>query len=233
MTIQFNSPVAAEKPAGDRSTFEAVPFLWQERQSLYARFGKRAIDIALVTLSLPVVVPFIGLLALLVALDGGRPFYRQKRLGRDGKAFSILKLRTMISDADRVLNDYLEDNPEARGEWEHKQKLTVDPRITWTGRLLRKTSLDELPQVWNVLKGEMSLVGPRPMMLDQQVLYSGTHYYHLRPGMTGIWQVSDRNQTSFASRAVFDNRYAAELSLLTDLKILARTIGVVMRATGM
>jgi len=127
---------------------------------------------------------------------------------------------------------YLASNPEAKAEWDHHQKLKSDPRITKTGRILRKTSLDELPQLWNVLMGQMSLVGPRPMMVDQDDLYHGKSYYDLLPGITGFWQTSDRHESSFAARVAFDDAYANEMSLKTDLVTLWRTIAVVFRGTG-
>jgi len=182
--------------------------------------------------SVPVVLPLVAILALLVALDGANPFYRQQRVGRNGKVFSILKIRTMVPDAEHTLEAHLASNADARREWDHKQKLSDDPRITRLGAILRKASLDELPQLWNVLRGDMSLIGPRPMMVEQRALYPGVAYYHMRPGITGLWQVSERNESSFAERATFDTAYYNDLSLKTDLSILARTVGVVLRGTG-
>ena len=199
---------------------------------VYRLVFKRTLDIALVVLSLPFVVMVIALLALLVALDGGRPFYSQNRIGLNGRVYRMWKLRSMVVDADNKLEAHLAANPAARAEWDLTQKLKADPRITRFGRILRKSSLDELPQLWNVLKGDMSLVGPRPMMVSQQAIYPGTAYYRLRPGITGSWQVSDRNESSFAARAKFDIDYDCKLSLRTDLKILMATARVVMRATG-
>jgi lipopolysaccharide/colanic/teichoic acid biosynthesis glycosyltransferase len=138
----------------------------------------------------------------------------------------------MILDADQKLETYLASDPAARAEWDEKQKLVHDPRITRVGRLIRKSSLDELPQLLNVLMGDMSLVGPRPMMPDQRALYPGRAYYDLRPGITGPWQVSERNETSFADRARFDDKYHHDLSLATDLRLLGCTVKVVLRATG-
>ena len=123
-------------------------------------------------------------------------------------------------------------DPEARAEWDHHQKLQNDPRITRIGALLRRSSLDELPQLWNVFVGDMSIVGPRPMMSDQKALYPGVAYYAMRPGITGYWQISDRNQTTFAARADFDDRYFEDVSLGADLTVLASTIAVVLRGTG-
>jgi exopolysaccharide production protein ExoY len=202
------------------------------RRGVYRNGAKRALDIFLVVLSLPVVLPVILFLALLVMRDGHSPLYIQARIGQGGRVFRFWKLRSMVCDADARLADYLASDPEAKAEWDHSQKLKCDPRITRFGNMLRKTSLDELPQLWNVLKGDMSLVGPRPMMPGQQELYPGTAYYALRPGITGTWQISDRNQSSFAARAGFDADYEERLSFLGDLHILASTVGVVLRGTG-
>lgn len=204
----------------------------QMETGIYRRFFKRFLDITLIILALPVAVPLILVMALLVARDGASPFYTQARIGRGARVFRMLKIRTMVPDADGLLAACLAADPEARREWDETQKLKCDPRITRIGRILRKTSLDELPQLWNVLKGDMSIVGPRPMMVDQQELYPGQAYYLLRPGITGPWQVSDRNEGSFAGRAAYDANYHADLSLATDLSILIRTVSVVVRRTG-
>lgn len=205
---------------------------FREQHDLYRDFGKRLFDVTLIILALPFVLPVIAVLAVLAALDGGNPFYSQLRVGRSGTPYRIWKLRTMVPDADALLERHLEANPEARAEWDKTQKLKNDPRITPMGRLLRRSSLDELPQLWNVLRGDMSLVGPRPMMLNQRSLYPGLDYDALRPGITGPWQVSARNETSFADRAQFDTSYYYTLSLATDLRLLRATFRVVLRATG-
>ena len=198
----------------------------------YGRFGKRAMDIALVALALPIILPVIAICALIVALDGSSPFYTQKRVGRNGEIFRMLKLRTMVPDAEATLNKVLAEDEAARIEWTSTQKLKRDPRITRFGSVLRRTSLDELPQMINVLLGHMSLVGPRPIMLEQRAIYPATAYYELRPGITGAWQISDRNDCTFAERASFDEGYARELSLSTDVRILGATVGSVLRCTG-
>lgn len=210
----------------------AMPAPPQDRGMSYRTHVKRALDIALVLVVLPVVLPLVLLLALLVALDGGRPFYEQERLGQGGRRFRMWKLRSMVADADAALAAHLAADPAARAEWDRDQKLRDDPRITRLGRIIRRTSLDELPQVWNVLAGDMSLVGPRPMLPEQRALYPGHAYFRLRPGLTGAWQVSDRNRTTFAARAEFDRAYDIALSLTADLAIIAATVGVVLRATG-
>lgn len=202
-------------------------------RSLYSLGGKRLLDLLLVIFTAPVSVPLILLLAFLVALDGGRPFYTQMRVGWGGSSFRMWKLRTMVPDADAKLAAYLAANPKARREWDATQKLKNDPRITWLGRFLRKTSLDELPQLFNVFNGTMSLVGPRPMMPEQRRLYdNGFAYYRLRPGVTGLWQISDRNECRFVDRVRYDNDYERVLSLQTDFRILLATVRVVLRGTG-
>lgn len=202
------------------------------RRGIYRSCCKRLLDIAAILAAAPVVVPMVAAMAVLVARDGGRPFYSQVRVGRGGKPFRMWKLRSMVNDADERMEAYLAENPAARAEWDSTQKLRNDPRVTPFGQFLRKSSLDELPQLWNVLKGDMSLVGPRPMMLNQQALYPGEAYYRLRPGVTGYWQTAGRNKTTFEARAEFDTAYEAEVGLMTDLRILARTVGVVLKGTG-
>ena len=203
-----------------------------KRTGVYRNGFKRVFDLILVLLAAVLAVPLIAALAVIVALDGSFPFYFSPRVGRGGRVFRMLKLRTMVPDADRRLEEYLSHNAEARLEWNSAQKLKDDPRITWIGRILRKTSLDELPQLWNVALGQMSLVGPRPFMPSQRVLYDGTAYYTLRPGVTGPWQVSARNETTFAKRSDFDRLYDETLSLRTDVKILVATVRVVLKGTG-
>jgi len=228
MTVHFNEIV------DDTVTVASAKRLARPAgaSGLYRRFGKRALDLAAVVLTAPIIVPIVLLLALLVARDGGRPFFTQVRVGRDNREFRIFKLRTMVVDAEARLADHLASDAAAQAEWNAHQKLVDDPRITRMGRLLRRTSLDELPQLWNVFLGDMSLVGPRPMMLDQRALYPGSAYYQLRPGITGPWQVSDRNAVEFRSRAVFDQRYYHDVSLLTDMRLLFRTVRAVLRCTG-
>ncbi|MBF9036673.1 sugar transferase [Rhodobacterales bacterium HKCCE2091] len=193
---------------------------------------KRAFDILLVILAAPMWLPLVALCAAVAATDGHNPFFFQQRLGRGGRSFRLWKLRTMVPNADAKLEAYLARDPEARAEWSANQKLKHDPRITFFGRFLRKTSLDELPQLINVLKGDMSLVGPRPMMVTQKDLYDGSAYYEMRPGLTGLWQVSERHESLFSDRVRYDNDYAATMSLRTDIKVLVQTVGVVLRGTG-
>lgn len=232
MTISYpefpgSHPVLSAGPA-QPETLIALP----GKPGLYRNVGKRLLDVTAILLSAPVVVPLVGVLALVVACNGGKPFYSQLRVGRGGRQFRLWKLRSMVVDADSRLAQHLEQNPAARAEWDSAQKLKSDPRVTRFGRILRRSSLDELPQLWNVVRGDMSLVGPRPMMTSQQDLYPGTAYYRLRPGITGYWQTSVRNTSAFAARAEFDAAYDADLSLAADAAVLWRTVGVVLRATG-
>lgn len=228
MTIYFdkldNDLSSASVPCG---TVEIAA-----KPGLYRNILKRAFDVVVVILAAPIVLPLIAILALMVARDGHSPFYRSTRVGKNGIEFPMLKLRTMVPNADRLLSQHLSNNPDAKAEWDSTQKLKDDPRTTETGRLLRKLSLDELPQLWNVFAGDMSLVGPRPMMSSQRILYPGLSYYALRPGITGPWQVSDRNECEFAKRADFDKNYDDQMSFMFDLQYLVRTVGVVIKGTG-
>ena len=228
MTLQFSDLSVRQPQPSNLDDVNPLSFAG----GVYRRFAKRFVDIFLVVISLPVVLPFIGIMLLLAAMDGRSPVYSQLRVGRGNKPFRLWKIRTMVPDADRILEEYLAENPEARAEWDRTQKLRDDPRVTRVGRILRKTSMDELPQLLNVLTGSMSLVGPRPMMLDQAPYYYGSSYARLRPGITGPWQVSDRNESIFVARVAFDDSYYKTLSLTTDLTLLVRTVGVVVRGTG-
>jgi exopolysaccharide production protein ExoY len=198
----------------------------------YRRFAKRLIDLMLVASAMPAVIPIMIVLAVLIKIDGGPVFYSQQRVGLGGRTFRMWKLRSMVVNADQMLQELLDRDPDARQEWDETQKLKRDPRITPVGHAIRKTSLDELPQIWNVLVGDMSLVGPRPFLPEQKDLYAGRDYYQLRPGLTGLWQVNDRNGTSFSARVVYDSQYYEQLSLRTDAQILMETITVVLRGTG-
>jgi lipopolysaccharide/colanic/teichoic acid biosynthesis glycosyltransferase len=202
------------------------------KTGLYRSGLKRLFDVLFVLGSSIIVLPLVIVMSIIVSLDGGAPFYVQSRVGRNGRTFRMVKLRSMVKDADRKLAEYLSANPEAAAEWARTQKLRHDPRVTLIGRVLRRTSLDELPQFWNVLIGDMSVVGPRPMMPSQRDLYPGQAYYALRPGVTGLWQVGERNNTTFASRARFDADYYSIMSFWTDVVIILRTTRVVMRGTG-
>lgn len=198
----------------------------------YRATGKRAFDLLAVLAAAPFWVPLIAICALIVARDGHKPFYMQDRVGRGGRIFRMIKLRSMVPDAHVRLEAHLAANPEARAEWDATQKLKNDPRITGIGRIIRKMSIDELPQVLNVLRGDMSLVGPRPFMTNQTDLYKGEGYYRLRPGLTGFWQVTERNESDFVARVDFDDAYERTVSFVTDLSVLRQTVAVVLRGTG-
>lgn len=229
MTVQFSS---------HESNFVKSPEAIEPQvrlvisKGIYRSAFKRFIDTAITILAAPFVLGIVLILAVLISLDGHNPFYSQLRLGRNGRAFRMWKLRTMVWDADDQLEAYLASNPAAKDEWLKKQKLQSDPRITPIGRFLRKTSMDELPQLWNVIAGHMALVGPRPIMVSQRKKYSGLAYYNLRPGITGLWQVSDRNQCEFSGRVYYDDLYDNTLSFRTDVRVLVRTVGVVFKGTG-
>ncbi|MBZ0129762.1 MAG: sugar transferase [Rhodobacteraceae bacterium] len=213
-------------------TFEQSAGLGLVQTGLYVTYLKRGLDIVIVLLfALPVLL-IVAFLALLVALDGGNPFYAQRRIGLQRRPFRMWKLRSMVADADQLLERHLATDPAMRREWDLTQKLKADPRITPIGRLIRKTSLDELPQLWNVLTGDMSLIGPRPMMPGQDEIYPGTAYYAMRPGLSGYWQTSVRNDSNFAERAYHDTQYFHDQSLLTDITVMMRTVRVVLQATG-
>ncbi|MCB1336588.1 MAG: sugar transferase [Maritimibacter sp.] len=198
----------------------------------YLRRGKRMMDVALVLLAAPFILPVVMLTALALWLEGGMPFYHQDRMRADGTRYRILKLRTMVMNADKMLGELLANDAELRREWDETQKLKNDPRITRVGRVLRVTSLDELPQLWNVLTGEMSLIGPRPMLPDQVAIYDGPIYWGMRPGLSGLWQVSDRNDRNFDYRAEMDRVYRRKVSFREDVSIIFRTVGVMLKRTG-
>lgn len=206
----------------------------REKAVHYRDGVKRAMDIVGVILLSPVVVPLILLIAMGVRRDGGPVFFGHDRVGQDGQAFQCWKIRTMVPDAQVRLRTYLASNPEAMREWQQTYKLRDDPRVTRFGRILRRTSLDELPQLWNVWRGEMSLVGPRPVPREELEAYAGSEraYFLYRPGVTGLWQVSGRNGVSYAERVRLDLDYTRRASVWLDLAILLRTFGAVLRKTG-
>lgn len=196
---------------------------------------KALMDLAVSFLGLVCLLPLFLLLALLIKLDAPGPvFYRHKRIGLGEKPIVILKFRTMVQDADQILQTYLQTHPEARREWEATQKLKDDPRITRVGRWLRKFSLDELPQLINVLKGDLSLVGARPIV-SGEVRHYGEYfqvYTRSKPGLTGLWQVSGRNNTTYDERVRYDTYYIHNWSIWLDIYILLRTVWVILSRDG-
>ena len=179
-------------------------------------------------------VPIFLAVAALVSIDGGPIFFRHKRVGKNGITFGCLKFRTMILGAEDCLDEYLSHHPEAQMEWAKEQKLSFDPRITAMGRFLRLSSVDELPQLINVIKGDMSLVGPRPVTQGELVHYGFATplYKSVRPGITGLWQVSGRNDVGYDMRVKLDEQYIRNWNFVSDLWILLRTPAVVMSRKG-
>jgi Undecaprenyl-phosphate galactose phosphotransferase WbaP len=199
------------------------------------RLAKFLIDLTATLIGGVLILPLIILIALLVRLDSPGPiFYRQVRLGRDGLPFKAWKFRSMVQNADQVLKEYLEQHPDMKDAWEKHHKLKVDPRVTRVGRFLRRTSLDELPQLWNILRGEMSLVGPRPIVDEEIPRYGEKYllYTKVTPGLTGLWQVSGRNNITYEERVALDAYYVRNWSVWLDLYILLKTILVVISAEG-
>jgi Undecaprenyl-phosphate galactose phosphotransferase WbaP len=195
----------------------------------------RVLDISLILLAAPYIILAFLILGTLIKLDSPGPvFYSQIRIGRSGRKFSVYKFRTMVQNADRVLQDYLDKSPELKAEWLATHKLKQDPRVTRLGALLRKSSLDELPQLWNIFIGDMSLVGPRPIVDAEVEKYGKCFdlYIQVRPGLTGLWQVSGRNNTTYERRVELDEYYVRNRSLKLDLQILLKTALVVLKRDG-
>ena len=199
------------------------------------RVIKRCADVFLVLLSVPLTLLVLGIVAVMVTLSSPGPIlYSHRRIRKNGAFFSMWKFRTMCVDSAEVLEEYLARNPKARTEWNETHKLRNDPRITPIGLFLRRYSLDELPQLWNVLAGQMSLVGPRPIVEGEIEKYGEVFdlYTKVRPGVTGLWQVSGRNNTSYQERIEYDEYYLKNWSVWLDVYILGRTIKAVLLAEG-
>jgi Undecaprenyl-phosphate galactose phosphotransferase WbaP len=199
------------------------------------KLTKRCMDLAGAMIGGILLLPLLFYLAVAVKMSSRGPiFYAHERIGKNGRRFHAWKFRTMFQDASLVLEHYLEQHPELRDEWERDQKLRYDPRITRIGRFLRKTSLDELPQLWNVIRGDMSLVGPRPIVTSEIAKYDVYFglYTMVTPGITGLWQVSGRNNTTYDERVQLDAYYVRNWSPWMDLYLLIRTIRIVLFAEG-
>ena len=199
---------------------------------------KRGLDVVAASMLLLFLLPFGILIAGVIGLSGGPVFFRSSRIGMNGRPFPMYKFRTMVPDAERLLDAWLANDPRTRLDYSQRYKLRGDPRVTRIGRLLRQFSLDELPQLINVVRGEMSLIGPRPRLL-REIADAGNYnrrhfeaYYLCRPGMTGLWQVSGRSNTDYHARIRLDALYVRQMSLAQDLGILARTIPVVLMGRG-
>ncbi len=196
---------------------------------------KRAFDFSIAFAALVLLLPLFALVALAIwAVDGAAPFYSHRRLGLNQKTFGCLKFRSMRINGDAILQTYLAENPAAMAEWTETRKLKHDPRITVIGHVLRKSSLDELPQLINVLRGEMSLVGPRPIVQAEVEKYgdAASAYFAVRPGLTGAWQVSGRSDTSYAERVRLDRHYVESRSFVGDIVIIAKTVPAVFLVKG-
>ena len=210
-------------------------YVQPRRLGLLERAAKRSIDIVGALTFFILFGPLYLLVALCVGISMGRPVhFWQHRLGENGQRFRFYKFRSMVRDSEHVLDEFLSRNDMARTEWDTFQKLEKDPRITPIGQFIRKLSLDELPQFWNVLKGDMSLVGPRPCMERQRSLYGKgwEHYCAMRPGITGLWQVSGRNRLSYARRVELDVEYVSNWTLWLDIRILLKTVRAVITGEG-
>lgn len=228
-----------ETPAGMDATLTVVR---PNARHLAWRWLKRSIDLLLASLALVVLAPLLGIISLALVCEGGPVFFSQTRIGRNMRRFRCHKFRTMRPDAEDRLALLLECNPAARREWEAHQKLTNDPRITPFGRLLRASSLDELPQLVNILLGDMSIVGPRPIIAPEIAGYASDRAYFesdamrdyaaCTPGLTGLWQVSGRHRTVHSERIRLDRWYAHNMSVWLDLSIMLRTVRVVLQRTG-
>jgi exopolysaccharide production protein ExoY len=195
----------------------------------------RAVDVAIAGAALMFVAPLMLVVAVLLSIfDPGPIIFRHRRLGQNGRSFNCLKFRTMVVDSQARLEELLRTDPEARAMWQIHRKLKHDPRITALGRFLRKSSIDELPQLVNVLRGEMSIVGPRPIVEDEIAKYGRyfAHYSSVRPGITGLWQVSGRNDVSYRRRVAMDVVYARRKSLGLNMKIMGLTMPAVVLAKG-
>ncbi|SIT06240.1 exopolysaccharide production protein ExoY [Roseivivax lentus] len=209
--------------------------LFQHAPALsYGRLGKRLFDLVAASLLLVLALPLIVVLALVLRCQGGPAFFVHERVGRGGQRFGCIKLRTMLPRSDALLAAHLRQNPDAAHEWQEGRKLRCDPRVTRFGSLLRRTSLDELPQLWNVIRGEMSLVGPRPVTAEELDRYGNdlSSYLALRPGITGLWQVEARTSGCYVQRVACDRDYARALDFGGDVKILGRTALVLFAKTG-
>jgi len=210
------------------------------RKSVSSRaiFLKRTVDVVACSIFIIAFAPLIAFLIILVSLDGGAAFYSQKRIGRNGAMFPCFKFRTMVEDADRVLEQLLAEDAALRQEFQRFWKLKDDPRVTLVGKFLRRYSLDELPQIFNVLRGDMSLVGPRPrpvseMQYFESVMPEFNHaYLSVKPGLTGLWQISGRNHLTLEEKAELDARYARDWSVRGDFAIILATFPIVFSGDG-
>jgi exopolysaccharide production protein ExoY len=240
--VQAESAIALDRAAVGMHSFEPR---WEEAPAQSPQIAplespysatKRGLDV-LGAIVLALVFSPLILAIVIIALirrEGGSVIYKHRRVGQDGRAFECLKFRTMVPNADQVLRELLESDPAIKAEWVRDHKLRCDPRVTRLGRFLRRTSLDELPQLWNVMRGEMSLVGPRPVVREELLRYGRNvrAYLSAKPGITGLWQVKGRNDTDYRRRVVLDTYYVKNQNLVLDLYILVKTTRVVLGGSG-
>lgn len=221
-------------PTDEMSTMELAALEEPPFRFSLEHLFKRAFDIVGAACLAIVFAPLIVAIVLVLRRDGGALIFRHKRVGLNGEEFDCLKFRTMVPDAQKVLQTLLEQDGALRDEWERNHKLSVDPRVTRLGRFLRQTSLDELPQLWNVFRGEMSLVGPRPVTREELLRYGRNMiiYMMVKPGITGLWQVSGRSETDYRRRVAIDVCYVRNQGFLLDLWILLKTTMVVLGRRG-
>lgn len=231
-TSRFYLPETAIQPVRTR---EWAPVAASPELLFRYKVIKRGLDLLLVVLCLPVLLLLIAAIAAAIRVTSPGPiFFSHRRIRRHGRFFSMWKFRTMCVNSAEVLEDYLAANPEARAEWRKDHKLKNDPRVTGVGEFLRRTSLDELPQIWNVITGTMSLVGPRPIVAAEVEKYGQyfADYCLVKPGVTGLWQVSGRSRVSYPERVQLDRQYAHHWSLSADVRILCRTLSSVANQDG-
>jgi len=228
----------------DRSTFEGEVATKEStpmdtggvaaQRTRAAHVVKWLFDFTLALILTLLLMPLLFVIACFVMSDGGPIFFVHYRIGKNGQRFGCFKFRTMVVDADRVLAATLASDPEALAEWTTRRKLVKDPRVTQIGRFLRRSSLDELPQLINVLRCDMSIVGPRPIVKEEVGKYGEDiqYYYKVRPGITGLWQVNGRSRTTFAERVLIDKSYVRDWNLYHDLVILSKTVPVLLTRRG-
>jgi lipopolysaccharide/colanic/teichoic acid biosynthesis glycosyltransferase len=219
----------------DRAIAPNAAITARRGRGFYPRFGKRVLDIGLALPMVLVATPVIAVLGLLVVITSGwPPFYSSTRIGQSGRKFRIWKLRTMVKGADEQLVSLRFENPQVEAEFSKFFKLSSDPRITPIGRVLRRTSLDELPQLWSVLKGDMSLIGPRPLVSEELAYYGDSldEFLTMKPGVGGLWQVSGRNFIGYPERARLELQYRDRMGFFTDLTLLVRTLLAAFRLDG-
>lgn len=233
-SLSASSAILTSTPSAENENFAPYATEFADALRPAGALVKRAFDIVGAALALVFFAPLMGVIYVLVRRDGGPGLFVQQRIGRNGRIFACYKFRSMVPNAEEMLKNLIFGNEQLRVAWETDRKLQNDPRITKLGVFLRSKSLDELPQLINVLRGDMSLVGPRPIVLDEKEKYGASFafYAQVRPGLTGLWQVSGRNDISYGERVTLDTDYVANWSMRRDFEIVVRTVGVVINGRG-